>query len=192
VRYFLLREVPFGNDGDFSHRAMVNRLNGDLANAFGNLVQRTLSLVAKNCGGKVPEPGAFTAEDQALLAEAHGLLEGLRTHLHRQAFHEAFDAIWTVVRSANGYIDAQAPWSLRKTDPARMATVLYVLVEVIRHLATVMQPFTPTAAGKILDQLAIPPDQRNFDQLAPGHELAPGTALPAPAGVFPRFAETTA
>jgi methionyl-tRNA synthetase len=192
VRYFLLREVPFGNDGDFSHRAMVNRLNGDLANAFGNLVQRTLSLVAKNCGGKVPAPGAFTVEDQALLAEARGLIDALRGHLHRQAFHEAFDAIWTVVRSANGYIDAQAPWTLRKTDPSRMATVLYTLAEVIRHLATVMQPFTPEAAGKMLDQLAIPKDRRSFASLAPGHELAPGTALPPPAGVFPRFAEATA
>jgi methionyl-tRNA synthetase len=192
VRYFLLREVPFGNDGDFSHRAMINRLNGDLANAFGNLVQRTLSLIAKNCDGKVPQPGATTAEDKALLAEAHHLLPTLRGLLHRQAFHEAFDAIWSVVRAANGYIDAQAPWSLRKTDLARMATVLYTLAEVIRHLALVMQPFTPEAAGKMLDQLAVPADKRTFAALEPGYELAPGTALPPPSGVFPRFAEATA
>lgn len=190
VRYFLLREVPFGNDGDFSHRAMIHRLNGDLANAFGNLVQRTLSLVAKNCAGQVPAPGALTAEDQALLTEAQGLLGVLRGHLHRQAFHEAFDAIWTVVRSANGYIDAQAPWTLKKTDPSRMLTVLHSLAEVIRHLAVVMQPFTPESAGKILDQLAVPPGNRSFAALAPGHEIVPGIALPAPTGVFPRFAET--
>jgi methionyl-tRNA synthetase len=192
VRYFLLREVPFGNDGDFSHRAMINRLNGDLANAFGNLVQRTLTQIAKNCEAKVPTPGAFSAEDEALLGEARGLIGALRGFLDRQAFHEAFDAIWSVVRAANGYVDAQAPWALRKTDPARMATVLYTLAETIRHLATVIQPFTPEAAGKILDQLAVPPNERSFAMLEAGHTLVPGTPLPPPAGVFPRFAEAKA
>ena len=192
VRYFLLREVPFGNDGDFSHKQMINRLNGDLANALGNLVQRTLSLIAKNCEGQLPTPGAVSAEDTTLLAEAHRLLDQLREMLQRQAFHEAFDAIWSVVRSANGYIDAQAPWTLRKTDPARMASVLYTLSEVIRHLALVMQPFTPTAAGRILDQLAVAADRRSFAAFGPGHALQPGTPLPPPAGVFPRFTETPA
>ena len=187
VRYFLLREVPFGNDGDFSHSAMVNRMNGELANDYGNLAQRVLSMVAKNCGGAVPTPGDFTADDAALLDPAAALLDVVRGALDRQAFHEALEAIWTVIRAANAYVDHQAPWKLRKEDPARMATVLYVLAETIRRLAILTQPFMPDTSAKLLDQLSVAVDARALDQLAPGVALAPGTALPKPEGVFPRF-----
>ncbi|MEQ9170501.1 MAG: methionine--tRNA ligase [Rhodospirillales bacterium] len=187
VRYFLLREVPFGNDGDFSHSAMVGRMNGELANDYGNLAQRVLSMVAKNCGGTVPTPGDFTADDKALLDPAAALLGQVRDALDRQAFHEALEAVWTVIRAANAYVDHQAPWKLRKEDPARMATVLYVLAETIRRLAILTQPFMPETSAKLLDQLAVAADARALDQLAPGVALAPGTALPKPEGVFPRF-----
>ena len=172
VRYFLLREVPFGNDGDFSHSAMVNRMNGELANDYGNLAQRVLSMVAKNCGGTVPTPGEFTDDDKALLDPAAALLGQVRDALDRQAFHEALEAIWTVIRAANAYVDHQAPWKLRKEDPARMATVLYVLAD---------------TSAKLLDQLAVAADARALDQLVPGVALTPGAALPKPEGVFPRF-----
>lgn len=189
VRYFLLREVPFGNDGDFSHRAMVNRMNGELANDLGNLSQRVLSMIAKNCDGAVPTPGPFSDDDHQLLDAAHGLLGQVRGHMDRQAFHEALEAIWVVVRAANGYVDHQAPWALRKTDKARMETVLYVLAETIRHVAILMQPVVPDSAGKMLDQLAIPEEQRSFEALGQGGALRSGVALPKPQGVFPRYVE---
>jgi len=192
VRYFLLREVPFGNDGDFSHRAMVNRINGDLANDFGNLAQRVLSMIAKNCGAAVPQPGALAAADKTLLGSAHALLGKLRSEFAQQAFHRGLDAIWQVIGDANRYVDEQAPWALRKTDPPRMATVLYVLAEVVRHLAILAQPVVPDSAGRLLDQLAVAPGARSFAALGEGGALKPGMALPKPEGVFPRFVEESA
>lgn len=189
VRYFLLREVPFGHDGDFSHKAMVNRMNGELANDLGNLAQRVLSMIAKNCGGVVPTPGPLTEDDMALLGPAHGLLDVVRGHMDRQAFHEALESIWVIVRAANGYVDHQAPWALRKTDPDRMATVLWVLAEVIRHVAILMQPVVPTSAARMLDQLAVGEEGRTFASLGEAGTLKAGTPLPKPQGVFPRYVE---
>ncbi|HLN25597.1 MAG TPA: methionine--tRNA ligase [Patescibacteria group bacterium] len=187
VRFFLLREVPFGNDGDFSHRAMVNRMNSELANDFGNLAQRSLSMVNKNADAQVPEPGEFSAEDRELLDAAADLLPRLRDSLDRQLFHEALETIWLVVRAGNGYVDRQAPWGLKKTDPARMRTVLYVLADVIRQLAMILQPVMPDSMARMLDQLAVPADQRSFASY--GERLVPGTPLPKPEGVFPRFVD---
>jgi methionyl-tRNA synthetase len=187
VRYFLLREVPFGNDGDFSHRAMVGRLNGDLANDFGNLCQRVLSMINKNCGAKVPQPGAMTEADERLLHAAQAVLSQLRAHLDGQAFHRALETIWTVIAAANRYVDEQAPWALRRTDPERMATVLYVLAETVRHLAVLAQPFMPDSAGRMLDQLGVSESARSFAVLGEVGALAPGIDLPKPEGVFPRY-----
>jgi methionyl-tRNA synthetase len=187
VRYFLLREVPFGNDGDFSHTAMKNRMNSELANDYGNLAQRVLSMINKNCGAKVPEPGALADADEALLTVARGLLEKVRDAIDVQAFHVVLETIWGEIRAANGYVDAQAPWKLAKEDPERMATVLYVLAETIRHLALLTQPYMPEASGKILDQLAVPEDARSFASFGADHALLPGTELPKPEGVFPRY-----
>lgn len=192
VRFFLLREVPFGNDGDFSRGAMVKRMNGELANDYGNLAQRVLSMIGKNLNGTVPEPGPLTAEDDALLGQAQGLLDQVRDALDAQAFHEALEAIWVVIRAANGYVDHQAPWKLKKEDPARMATVLYVLAETIRRLAILTQPFMPGASAVLLDQLAVDEDSRGFQALDPSVRLAPGIVLPKPQGVFPRFQEEDA
>ncbi len=187
-RYFMLREVPFGNDGDFSHDQAVLRINNDLANGLGNLVQRTLSMINKNCAEAVPVAGAFTPEDKKMLEVAQvQMLAAARLELDKQRFHKALEEIWNVVVAANGYIDVQAPWGLKKTDPARMGTVLYVLAEVIRCLGLVTQPFMPESAGKILDQVAVGPDARDFSFLNAGHALKPGTRLPAPQGVFPRL-----
>ncbi|MDO8606306.1 MAG: methionine--tRNA ligase [Phaeospirillum sp.] len=192
VRYFLLREVPFGNDGDFSHRAMMGRMNSELANDYGNLVQRVLSMVGKNCGGQVPEHGLATDEDRDMLDAAHGLLDKLRVAMDRQLYHEALEAIWVVIRAANGYVDRQGPWTLKKTDPPRMGTVLWTLAETIRSLALATQPFMPISSNKILDQLAIPASERDFEWFGADHGLKPGTALPTPQGVFPRFVEEVA
>ncbi|MGF1608787.1 MAG: methionine--tRNA ligase [Kiloniellales bacterium] len=187
VRYFLLREVPFGNDGDFSHRAMVGRMNSDLANDFGNLAQRVLSMIYKNCDAKVPQPGELTEEDRNLLNDSGTrLVRSMRGEMSRQMFHRALEAIWAVVSESNSYVDEQAPWALRKNDPARMATVLYVLAEAVRHLAILTQPFMPDSMARMLDQLAVPADKRSFAAL--GEALVPGTPLPKPQGIFPRYA----
>jgi methionyl-tRNA synthetase len=191
VRYFLLRELPFGSDGDFSHRAVVSRLNGDLANDFGNLAQRVLTLINRNCGAAVPAPGVFSAADRALLEAARALLPKVRGHMGEQAFHLALEAVWQVAGLANRYVDEMAPWALARTDPARMRTVLYTLAEVIRHLAILTQPFVPGSSGRLLDQLAVAADGRDFRALAEA-PLAPGTPLPRPAGIFPRFVERAA
>ena len=188
VRYFLLREVPFGNDGDFSHRAMVGRMNNDLANDFGNLAQRVLSMIAKNCDATVPQPGDLQSADEALLRQARALHGRLRGEYEVQAFHRALEATWELVGAANRYVDEQAPWALKKSDPPRMATVLYVLAETIRHLAILTQPVMPDAMARMLDQLAMPEDKRGFAAL--DEALAPGNALPKPEGVFPRYVET--
>ena len=189
VRYFLLRSLPFGSDGDFSHRAIIGRMNDDLANDYGNLAQRVLTMVNRNCGAQVPEPGAFEAADRVLLDAAEALPGTVRADLSEQAFHRALIHLWEVIGQANRYVDEQAPWVLRKKDPARMATVLYVVMETLRHLAVLTQPFMPAASGRMLDQLGVAPEARTVASLGPEGRLAPGTSLPKPAPVFPRFVE---
>ncbi|MGE0232607.1 MAG: methionine--tRNA ligase [Flavobacteriaceae bacterium] len=190
VRYFFLREVPFGQDGNYSHDAIVQRINADLANDLGNLAQRSLSMIAKNLGGKVPEPGALIADDKTILAAADGMLEQCRAAFERQQIHVALNAIWAVVADANRYFAGQEPWALRKSDPQRMATVLYVTAEVIRQIAILVQPVMPDSAAKILDLLAQDAGDRAFAAL--GKRLDPGRQLPAPSGVFPRYVEDEA
>jgi len=189
-RYFLLREMPFGNDGDFSKTALVGRMNSDLANSFGNLVQRSLSMIFKNCDAQIPTPNDFTAEDRAMLDLAGtDMLEKTRMHLKTMAFHRALEYIWYVIGEANAYIDVQAPWALKKTDPERMNTVLYVLAEVIRNLGIMTQPFVPDAAASILDQVKLPEAERDFSFIGEAHRLAPEISIDKPVGVFPRYVE---
>lgn len=190
LRYFLLREVPFGADGDFSRSKLVTRLNVELANDLGNLAQRTLSLIARNCDGRLPARAEATKEDAYLLGAAEGLPGNLGDLLARQALHDALEWCWRVIRAANAYIDQQAPWALRKTDPARMASVLRVLADALRSIATVLQPFMPGSMARMLDQLGVPSDARTLASLA--EPLADGTPLPPPQGVFPRYVEAEA
>ncbi|HEY1441497.1 MAG TPA: methionine--tRNA ligase, partial [Mycobacterium sp.] len=143
VRYFLLREVPFGQDGSYSEKALITRINTDLANELGNLAQRSLSMVAKNLGGLVPEPGEFTAADTELLKTAEGLLERVRASFDGQAMHVALEAIWLMLGDANKYFSAEQPWVLRKSesesDQVRFRTVLYVTCEIVRIAALLVQ-----------------------------------------------------
>jgi methionyl-tRNA synthetase len=187
VRFFLLREKPFGGDGTISHPAIVNRINVELANGLGNLAQRTLSLIALNCGGRLPARGTATEEDAGLLNAANALPGIVRDRMDRQVFHEALDEIVKVVRAGDGYITRQAPWALKKTDPARMADVLRVLVDMLRPIATVLQPFMPGSMAKLLDQLGVPAEARGLADLPT--PLPDGAALPPPAGVFPRYVD---
>ncbi|HQT67929.1 MAG: methionine--tRNA ligase [Rhodospirillales bacterium 20-60-12] len=190
LRFFLLREMPFGNDGDFSRKSLISRLNVELANDLGNLAQRTLSFIAKNAGGQVPAGGALSPADEAILAQATALPDQLRAAIDRLALHEALEDIWKLIRAGNGYIDHLAPWTLKKTDPARMLTVLAVLLDLLRTVAILLQPFMPGSMAKMLDQLGIPPDARDFAAL--GTPMITGAPLPPPAGVFPRYVEPDA
>ncbi|MFN0263653.1 methionine--tRNA ligase [Tepidamorphus sp. 3E244] len=187
LRYFFLREVPFGQDGNYSHDAIVSRINADLANDLGNLAQRSLSMIAKNCDAQVPQYGAFSDEDQALLNAAYGILDVMRSELETFQIHKAIAAIWSVVADANRYFAAQEPWALKKTDPERMATVLYTTAEVLRVAGVAAQPFIPEGAARLLDLLAVTDEKRQFRVETAA--LVPGMALPKPQPVFPRYVE---
>ena len=190
MRYFLLREVPFGNDGDFSHNAMVHRMNGDLANDLGNLSQRVLSMIFKNCDGVMPsKPTALAEADETILKQVDGLLERQRDHYDNQQFHEALKDIWDVVSAANRYVDDMAPWALRKTDLDRMGDVLWVLAETLRQVAILIQPVMPEASAAMLDQLVVPDDARGFDQLGQESHMQGGQAIDKPVPIFPRYVE---
>ena len=188
VRYFLMREVPFGQDGDFSHEQMVKRLNVDLANDLGNLVQRVLSFIHKNAGEVIPSAHTLQDADKEFIEKADALLDRARELiLEEQAFHRYLEEVWKVISAANKYVDHMAPWSLRKTDPERMETVLYVLCESIRKVTLLLLPVIPSSATKILDLLSVSLDDREFKDFSKA--LTSGTSLPAPFPVFPRYVE---
>ena len=192
MRYFFLREVPFGQDGSYNHEAIVARINADLANDLGNLAQRSLSMIAKQLGGVLPEPGDFSDNDKAILAQADGMIALARTAMRTQQIHHWLNAVWAVVAEANRYFAGEAPWALAKTDPQRQRTVLYVTAEVIRQIAILAQPVMPESSSKMLDILGIPADQRDFAVLGGATRIKSGTTLPAPTGIFPRYIEPTA
>jgi methionyl-tRNA synthetase len=200
VRYFFLREVPFGQDGNYSHEAIVQRINADLANDLGNLAQRSLSIVAR-AGAAVPDwrEGSKQPEDLALLARADALLPAARTHMKTFQLHLYLGAVFEVVAEANRYFANAEPWKLAKSDPARGRVVLYVTLETIRIVATLLQPVMPGAMAKLLDLLDIPAHRRGFAALEVGEgglegpsRLQFGATLPAPAPVFPRYVEPEA
>jgi methionyl-tRNA synthetase len=192
LRYFFLREIPFGQDGNYSHEAIVNRINADLANDLGNLAQRSLTMIARQLNGVLPQPGPFSDNDTAVLAAADAMVGKAREAMKTQQLHQVLNAVWAVVADANRYFAGEAPWALAKTDPARQGTVLYVTAEVIRQIAILAQPFMPQSATKLLDLLAIPAAERQFDALGGSRRIAAGSTLPPPAPVFPRYVEPEA
>ena len=189
LRYFFLREVPFGQDGNYSHEAIVQRINADLANDLGNLAQRSLSMIARNAGGAVPKPGAFTDADQAMLAQADALAQKSRDLMSDYALHLTLAEIWRVVGEANRYFASEEPWKKAKTDPERMATILYVTAEVLRNVAIMAQPVIPVACAKLLGLLGVAEDKRMFANVGAIDRLIAGGSLPAPAPIFPRYDE---
>jgi methionyl-tRNA synthetase len=203
IRYFFLREVPFGQDGNYSHEAIVQRVNADLANDLGNLAQRSLSMIARNCDGAVPDwrESAATSDGLALLADADALAAVAREHMKSYAIHQYLGAIFDVVAKANRYFANNEPWKLAKSDPARMRAVLYVTIETLRIAAVLLQPVLPGAMEKLLDLLAVPKAARDLAALDDGrgagrieaaHRLKPGVSLPPPAPIFPRYVEREA
>jgi len=189
-RYFFMREVPFGQDGNYSHEAIVNRINADLANDLGNLAQRSLSMIGKAFGGVLPEPGELSDADKTILAAADAMIGTVREQIKTCQLHQMLATIWAVVADANRYFASEAPWGLAKTDPKRQGTILYVTAEVLRQVCILAQPFVPSSAAKMLDLLAVTPEERSFAAL--GTRIAAGRTLPAPAPVFPRWIEPEA
>lgn len=184
VRYFLMREVIFGNDGNFSRSNLITRINNELSNKIGNLAQRTLSFVAKQCDGYVPINR--NAYDSEILKYCLTLKEKLTLAMNNQEISFVLDEIIKVADMANSYIDHNAPWALKKTDPSKMMEVLYILLETIRYIAILLQPFVPESASKMLDQLGIDEDKRSFEFLNQKGAITEKQLL-TPSPIFPRF-----
>ncbi len=189
VRYFFLREAPFGQDGNYSPEAIGNRINADLANDLGNLAQRSLSMIAKHCNAVVPKPAELLPQDEAMLAAADALHEKARAAMQTQQLHALLTEIWAVVAEANRYFAGEEPWAVRKTDDARFKTILYVTAEVLRQVAILAQPVIPTAAAKLLKLVGVGPESRDFASLGPVGRLRAGAPLPQPVAIFPRHVE---
>jgi methionyl-tRNA synthetase len=192
LRYFLLREVAFGQDGSYSAEAIVNRVNADLSNSFGNLAQRTLSFIAKNCGGTLPLGGNEDAADRELLAIVRrAAAEEVPGAFQDLALSQGIEAWLRAVFACNQYIDAQAPWALRKTDPERMGQVLATLYAAIADLAIAILPVIPASATRLLGQMGVPEGERSFAALADPTRYrrlaASGFKLEPPKPIFPRL-----
>ena len=191
LRYFLMREVSFGADGTWSEEAIVTRCNAELANSFGNLAQRSLSMIFKNMDGRIAK--FQTAEpDEALLgAVASACSQELPHAFAALDFSNGIEAWMHAVFTCNQYVDEQAPWGLKKTDPERMQVVLLTLFKAVRDLAIAIRPVTPTAADMLLDQMGVPAGERDFSAMDDSswfERLASsGFVLSQPVGVFPRL-----
>ena len=191
LRYFLMREVAFGKDGSYSAEAIVERSNGELGNAFGNLAQRTLGFIAKNLEGKLPVINGFTDDDNALIALVEkAISQEIPEAFEALALQQGVEAWLQACFACNAYIDAQAPWSLRKTDPERMETVLAALYICIARLAAAIAPVIPESSGKLLDTMGIPVSSRSYAGIG-GDWYAPlaasGFCIEAPKPLFPRL-----
>jgi methionyl-tRNA synthetase len=191
VRYFLMREVPFGVDGDFSHSAMIHRINSDLANDLGNLFSRALSMVLKYFEGVIPAPSSLLEADHRLQEISARILSQLSPLMDDLAFNKALASIWEIVGGANKYVDETAPWSLAKEerDRPRLGTVLYQTLEALRVVALLVAPFMPGTAQKMWSQLGIDGDilKRNLKEDGAWGGLTPGKKIVKPLPLFPRI-----
>lgn len=187
LRYFFMRDVQFGQDGSFSHEAIINRVNADLANDLGNLAQRSLSMIGKNCDAVLPDAAGLTDTDNEILAQADALQAKIISAMDGHEIHNYLKAVFELVSNANRYFAEQEPWALKKTDPARMGVVLYVAAEIVRQAAIALQPVVPEGAGQLLDLLAVSPSERHLDAMGAQNRLVSGVSLPTPVGVFPRL-----
>ncbi len=190
-RYFLLREIPFGQDGDFSRAAVLSRFNSELANDLGNLVSRTHAMIERYSGGRIPKPGSTTAIDRRMRSLVNGLDRQVRSHLEGVRFDRALRAIWKAVDFANQYIERNAPWALAKEprDAKRLNTVLYHLAETLRILSLYLSPFIPISAARIASELGWREDFTDLG-LARGRKwggIKPGVKIRKGAALFPRM-----
>ena len=191
LRYFLMRDVVFGQDGSYSPEAIVTRCNAELANSYGNLVQRTLSMIFKNMDGEVAKFASTEADDRLLSLVSDACMSELPREFEALNFSGGIDAWMRAVFACNQYVDEQAPWALRKSDPERMRSVLMTLFMAIRDLTIAIRPVVPSAADKVLDHLGIPGGERGIVALAKADwflaRVATGERLAAPSPAFPRL-----
>jgi methionyl-tRNA synthetase len=185
LRWFLCREVAFGEDGSYSDEAIIERCNADLANGIGNLAQRALAMVAKGHGGLMPAPGAAGEGEAALAAALTGGIEAWGSAMDALSIHRGLDAVMTIVAAANGYFATAAPWTI-KDDRAAQGAVLATALDATRRIALLVQPVMPESTARLLDQLGVAADARGLGDL--DRAVPPGTPLPPPQGVFPRWA----
>ena len=191
LRYFLLAEVTFGQDGSYSAEALVNKVNAELANSFGNLAQRTLSMIAKNMDGKLEQFETQPADDELLAKVTEACATELPREFEKLNFSVGIEEWLRAVYACNAYVDEQAPWALKKTDPERMKAVLQTLFIAIRDLAIAIQPVVPEKAAAVLDQPGISTDRRSYADLSDqswfGELVTADHAIDKPTPVFPRL-----
>src|SRR4030043_1155662 len=191
IRYFLMREVPFGVDGDFSHSAMVHRINSDLANDLGNLFSRALTMVVQYFNGLIPTPSPLQDVDRGLQEVSEKVLPQLSKQMDDLAFHRALGSIWEIVSAGNKYIDDTAPWALAKAekDRPRLGTVLYQMLESLRLIALLLAAFIPSTSEKMWSQLGMKEDlwKQNIKENGKWGGLMPGKKLTKPSPLFPRI-----
>ena len=189
-RYFLLREIPFGQDGDFSKSAIVARVNGELANGLGNLVSRTLGMIEKYFDGKVPEPGELSSEDKNVRDKAFSMVDVFEKEMDEIAFHKALVTLWDYIADVNRYVDESAPWTLAKDNKKiRLGAVLWTIVQAIGLVAILIHPFMPESAEKIWGRLG-PPEPINSNLLSDAKEwgiVKSGQPVEKGQSLFPRF-----
>ena len=187
IRYFLLREISFGEDGNFSEVNLIKRLNSDLTNDLGNLVQRVLSMIIKYTDGNVFKREKIDEDDKDLLNSPEDIFEKYTYLMDNFKFNQAIIIIWDIIRKANAYVDLKAPWSLyKKNDKKTLYTVLNVLINTIFKVNILLQPILPFASKKIFRQLNVE-EVQNFGLI--NSEVEVGSKINKPEGVFPRIAE---
>ena len=184
-RYFLLREMRFGKDGDFTNNALISRINADLSNDFGNLIQRVLSFVYKNCDKKIPKPVDLMEIDKKIENEMDITKNNIVKLMDDYLLTDSLEEIWKMVKKCNSYIDSQAPWELKKTNLNRMNTVLYVLISLIKKISFLTQSFIPEGSNKILNILSIPDKERGYDFY--DKQIKPGKIILEPRPIYPRI-----
>ena len=192
TRYFLMRGINFGSDGNFTRDSMISRINSELSNNIGNLVQRTLSMIAKNCDGKIPEINVDNIYENQLLKSINKRFKNFDAAMLCQKFSMALEEVVNLANEANSFIDKKAPWNLKKTNIEEMKLVLYILAEIIRNISIMLLPFIPDSANKILDQLAINSKKRDYKYIGDIAKLLPRNVLPRPSVIFPRIVKEKA
>ena len=187
TRYFLMREVPFGKDGDFSEDVMIKCINSELVNNIGNLAQRVISFAYSRCGGQIPEVALSDEDDLDMISEAYDTLDAVQKAMNEQKLHEVLKLVVALGTKSNVYMDNMEPWKVYKFDPKRAREVIYTLMEVIRVMGILLLPIIPSTANAMLEQLQVPPKDRTFSRINKRHQLSGGTKLEKPYGIFPRL-----